>query len=343
MLTALSMVFCHGADAVAQELCMSYITEWQTDFRKKSAWVNLLQTEASYAISPVITAHIGMISTCRTGNGQLISNLLTFSNIEEECIPLALSRMGISWERDNFRVFAGIGNANDEFFATPISSLFTNSSCGMYPTVSANFGIANYPDASVGIEGRYENGGIRVNSALYNGRASHRFCGRENVFRFCPSSDGIFNINGINYIRNGSNYNVGWGVYRGSVVGKEDGIQEFQADKKAEKKETEVFYWAYAEQRIVGNLSLVVQYSQCPGIREGCRDFGGLGLAYGTDRCSVGVYSCYADFTDDFEWASELTLKYRVSPGICLQPSMHYIHNSSSRGVAGLFRIYLTL
>lgn len=273
----------------------------------------------------------------------MLSNLTTYSNIEEINIPLALSRLGIRIEKDKFHIFAGVGNVNDYFFVTPVTSLFTNSSCGIFPTISANFGIANFPDASVGVEGQYETGGFKANCAVYNGMASHHYLGKEGVFRLCPATDGIFNINAVNYRKNGNNYNLGFGVHHSGIGSDETTAQEFPATRYAKKKNTEIFYWLYAEQMIAKSLAFIVQYSQCPGISDGCRDFYGAGVAYDTDKYSLGLYSCYGDFSDNAEWASELTFIYRISTCISIQPALHYICNSASRGAVGLLRVCFTL
>ena len=341
-MVALAALLSCGATAKPQDMSLSYVSEWQATFDGKYQWVNLLQADASVPLYRGIGAEAGVISTCKTSQDALLPNLLTYSNIEEENIPLALTRLGISYGGEKFRIFAGVGNVNGEFFATPLAALFTNSSCGIFPTISANFSIANYPDASLGVEGRYESRGFTANCAVYNGCGSHRFTGREGVFRFCPGSDGIFNINAVNYRKNDNNYNLGIGLHHGRHGSNEDAASE-SVSASALQKQTSVFWWAYAEQKIWRGLSVMAQYSQCRGIGEGCRDFGGAGLVYDHDRYSIGLYSCYAGFTDEHEWAGELTFRYDVLSWLSLQPALHYIRNTTANGAVGLFRVNLTL
>ena len=334
--------FCCGLAVRSQEVSLSYDSEWQTDFHDSANWVNLFTTKARINICHGLSAGIGTVSTCKTRQNGLISDLLTYSNIEEENIPLAFNRFGICYGREKWYVFVGVGNVNDAFFVTPVTSIFTNSSCGIFPTISCNFGIANFPDAAMGVESRYESGDISVCSALYNGKGYHRFGGRDCVFRIRPSSDGIFNINAVNYSRNGNNYNMGIGIYHGYADGYETFAQEPLPAEISEKRTAQIFYWLYAEQKITSNTYLIGQFSQCPAIECGCRNFYGVGVAYRARKYDVALYSCYAGFSDSHEWASELTFKYNLLPDISLQPSLHYIRNTTFRGAVGLLRIGFT-
>ena len=331
---------CCGATTMAQELALSYDTELQSRFRSKANWVNMLNLDASLNVTDFMSVRLGTISTCSTNDGSLLPNILTYSNIEEENIPLAISRLGLNYQSCHWKVFAGIGNVNDAFFITPVTSIFTNSSCGIFPTISYNFDIANFPNASIGIELEYINENITVNSALYNGKGYHGFKGDNCVFSIRPRSDGIFNINSVNYKWHDSNYNIGGGIHSGSNHGYEDGDPEsFPTSLCKERNKTEIFYWIYAEQQLTGNVSFIAQYSQCPSTKKGCSNFYGIGLSYCKDQYDIGLYTCYADLSNLFEWASELTFKYRISPHISVQPALHYIKGSLGQGVVGLVRL----
>lgn len=331
-----------GFTTMAQEFGLSYDTELQSRFRDKANWVNLLKLDASLNIKDFISVRVGTISTCSTNDGPLLPNILTYSNIEEENIPIALSRLGFNYQSSHWKVFAGVCNVNDAFFITPVTSIFTNSSCGIFPTISYNFDIANFPNASIGLEAEYVNKNITVNSALYNGKGYHGFKGDNCVFRISPCSDGVFNINSVNYKWHDSNYNMGVGLHSRSNLGYEAGDRElFKTQESKEKEKTEVFYWVYAEQQLTKNISLIAQYSQCPTSKKGCRNFYGIGIAFSSRRYDLGLYTCYADVSDKYEWASELTLKYQLSPHIHIQPALHYINGSLGKGVVGLFRLSL--
>lgn len=337
------VAFCCGPATGAQEATLSYSSELQTGFGEKANWVNLLQLGASVGLGGGLSAQVGTISTSNTNGEHLIPDLLGFSNIEEENIPLALERLGIGLSRDGWELFLGVGNVNGAFFVTPVTSLFTNSSCGIFPTLSCNFSIANFPDASMGVEGQYSNGGITVATALYNGRGYHGFKGEDCVFRFNPGRDGIFNINAVNYSRYGNDYNMGVCLCHGPGGGNEDGAWLSPQAASPERMRTDVALWLYAEQKITGNLSVIAQYSRCPTVADGCRAFYGGGLACKAGRCDIGLYSCYADFADTYEWASELTFRYELSSILTLQPALHYVANSETRSVVGMLRLSVSI
>ena len=332
-----------GLHSGAHQAGLDYSSELQTAFGREANWVNLLQLQGQLDLTSRLSARAATISCATMRECPLLDDLLTYSNIEESNIPLAISRLGVGWENDRCNLFAGIGNVNDAFFVTPVTSLFTNSSCGIFPTLSCNFPIANFPDASFGIEGEYDFDGVRVNSALYDGRSSHSIVGSGNVWRLDLKHDGVFNINAVNYDTNDSNYNLGVGVYHGRCDDDDQGAPEAEFASLAPTPSTQLFYWLYAEQRLAPGLSMIAQFSQCPAIESGCRTFCGGGFAWQLDRYDLGVYTCYADFTEAYEWASELTARYRVSDHIELQTSLHYIRNTSARGLVGLLRLSLSL
>ena len=338
LLVGLAAICC-GLSTQGHRAALSYATEWQTDFRSKANWVNLLQLEGEINLNPEFRAVAKTISTCKTAADGIMSDLLAFSNIEEENIPLALSRLGVAFDKEYWGLFAGIGNVNDDFFATPLTSIYTNSSCGIFPTLSCNFSIANYPDAALGIEGHYDFDNVSINSALYNGKGSHRFAGENCVFACRPARDGIFNINAVNYHQHDNNYNIGIAVYHGHPGNQELGTQDFSPIQTSEKKTTKIACWLYAEQKIVRNLSFIAQYSHCGAVQDGCRDFAGVGIAWRQPKFDIACYSCYASFTDNHEWASELTFRYNLSGNLYIQPALHYVRNATDSGLIGLMRI----
>ena len=93
----------------------------------------------------------GNLGVCfdKTRPERIINDLQTFSNIEEDNLPCAIAVLGYTRLVGNVTLFAGIRNLNEDYFTTPCMSLFTNSSCGIFPTLSANYPIANYPLAAL--------------------------------------------------------------------------------------------------------------------------------------------------------------------------------------------------
>lgn len=135
----------------AQKLLISYTTELQSDFKKGSNWVNLLRLDFSAPLSPSATLEAATLSTAKTRTESLAHDWQTFSNIEEDNHPLAVAVLGIRQPMGNSSLFIGIRNLNEDYFTSPATNLFTNSSCGIFPTLSADYPIANYPVSSMGV------------------------------------------------------------------------------------------------------------------------------------------------------------------------------------------------
>lgn len=322
----------------AQEFGLTYTTELQTDFRKGSNWVNLLRSDFSFPITRQMELKAATISVARTREESLADDLQTFSNIEEENIPLALAVCGAEWHTGKSTFFVGIRNLNEDYFASPCTSLFTNSSCGIFPTLSANYPIANYPLASVGIDYKLTLEHWEVETSLYNGTGYRMWVGRENVFRVCPATDGILSVTSINYRKNGSNYYMGFALRSGLPVGDENG-NETQASALETQRQLNTVIWTYAEQHLSSRVYALCQYSFNPTEKNGCRSYAGAGLVWHCGKTEGGAFADYADFSSEHEWAAELTWKVPCLKHGYLQPTLHLIRNSHESKVIGLLRL----
>ena len=230
---SLAAVSCHCG--LAQELQVSYTTELQSDFKQGSNWVNLLRLDFTHSLGKHTTLQAATISTARTRAESLADDFQTFSNIEEENHPLALATLGIQQLFGHSSLFFGIRNLNEDYFTSPATSLFTNSSCGIFPTLSADYQIANYPVASVGLHYELQFTRWSLQASVYNGKGYYRFAGKENVFRFCPQQDGILSVTSLNYQHHDSNYHVGFALHSGMYMDYEEGTPE-----KTEKERRKV-------------------------------------------------------------------------------------------------------
>lgn len=188
---------CHNL--MAGNFGAEYTTEWQTDFRQGVNWVNLLHLSYSSPTFLGMQLNAASVSIAQTREEAFMHDLQTFSNIEEENLPFALSMLGIGRETEKYSVFFGIRNVNEDYFTSPCTSLFTNSSCGIFPTLSAETPLANYPVASVGFDGKIRWNRWLFQLSVYNGTGYKQLTGKENVFRFCPKSDGILGMTSLNY------------------------------------------------------------------------------------------------------------------------------------------------
>ena len=129
----------------AQIFSGEYTTEWQWDMKRNTNWMNLLRLHLDIPLwegrgmLQASTIHIAKTDESVVNDWQI------FSNIEEENDFAAIAVLGYMHNWKAGHLFVGVRNANEDFFTSRVTSLFTNSSCGMFPTISASYPIANYP------------------------------------------------------------------------------------------------------------------------------------------------------------------------------------------------------
>lgn len=294
-------------DTHKPEWGLEFITEQQLTHEKDYNCANYLHLSAHLPVSRKISFDLATISTYMTSSESIGDDLQVFSNLDAENRALALAVCGINWDINaQHSLFAGVRNMNEDYFNSPVTSFFTNSSCGIFPTLSSNYPVANYPLASVGIHYRYATEHLGFQASVYNGIGYNHFTGRHNVFRVCPQNDGVFALSQIDYNYKGSSYFLGLGFR--------------QADSH-----TSVSPWIYAEQALTTNFSLMVAYSHAFMANAECHDFAGIGGLYSWKRCELGIFTNYARFAEAGECATELSCKVDVFPHIYIQPTAHFI------------------
>lgn len=322
------------ATASAQEFNLQYTTELQTAFNRECNWVNQLRIEFSADLAQHLSVQASTLSMAQTHEGSILGDWQAFSNLEAGNTPLALAVMGMEWTSGRHSLFAGIRTVPEDYFASPVTGLFVNSSCGIFPTLSAVYPIPNYPYAGVGLHYAYEAPNLTAQANLYNGTGSDRLTGRHNVFRVCPQSDGLFAIGDVQYRLRGSRYFLG-----------ASGVSTFG---KAPGEGTEFFtLWTYAEQLLCPNVSLLINLSHNFNSAAVCRDFAGIGAKVDVKEAELGLFTDMARYQEGKEWATELTcklpLKLHDRLETYIQPALHFVHNSDMTGMAGMLRFGVEL
>lgn len=298
----------------AQEVGVWCDAEMQTDFKGHSNYVNLLYLNADYPLNDHLHLSVASISILKSREESLLDDLQTFSNIEADSQPFTLALAGISWSpADKHTLFLGIRNVNEDYFVSPITSLFLNSSCGIFPTLSCNMDIANYPLASMGFHYSYSAPTFCFQVSTYNGQGYDRLTGSANLWRVSPHSDGLFFITQIDWKRSTRHYFAGAAQHTGSR-GTASGRSAL---------------WAYTEQSLGDRISFIADYSHAFGHSSQCTDFIGIGGQYAWSKSTLGLFSDHASFRHDSEWATELTYKYDLSSLFFLQASCQLIHHGS--------------
>lgn len=332
LMLAVALLGCHRL-AGRTLFGVEYATELQSDLRDWN-WVNLLRLRVSQPVGERLRLDFSSIGIARTRSERLIDDLQVFSNIEEAETPFALAVAGLTWSRGASRLFVGVRNLNEDYFTSPAASFFTNSSCGIVPTVSANYPIANYPLASLGLHYAFATDRWEVQASLYNGRGSRQLAGRGSVFRFCPGSDGVLGV-----VSSGFHDRTGCCCWGGALY-YAPRASEWRGDGAGAVSGS---FWGYVEQRLNSRLTLLVQGSLAFPDRLRCRLFGGLGMMMQLRGAEIGLYSDCAVFSEGTEWASELTGRIPLSGSVHFQPALHLIRGVSGFRAVAILRLAIVL
>lgn len=311
--------WCH--QLCAQRVGVWYDTELQTDFKGNGNYVNLLYLSADYSLGEHFTLSAATMSISKTREESLLDDLQGFSNIEADNMPLTLAVAGIGWKvNDRHSLFFGIRNVNEDYFISDVTSLFINSSCGIFPTVAYNMDIANYPLASMGLHYSYASPSFNFLASVYNGQGYYRLTGTANLWRITPRNDGLFFITQTDWQLSNGHYYIG-AAQHSSPFCESTGAHDGAA--------AQTTLWAYTEQSLTGRISLIADYSHAFGDNSLCTDFLGLGGQYAWNQSTLGLFSNYAKFRNDSEWVTELTYKYDLTSFLFLQASCQFIHHGS--------------
>ena len=325
----------------AQIISGEYTTEWQWDMNKKTNWVNMLRLEMSLPIGKgndsfeAATLHVS-----RT-NETIIDDWQGFSNIEVENVFAAIAVLGYMHEWKSGHLFVGVRNVNEDFFTSNVTALYLNSSNGIFPTIAANYPIANYSLAGLTLYFDVTRGGWTFKNSLYNGVGYNGWKRNDNPFVVRPKRDGIFNISQLEYSHRGAQYFAGATIH----------TKQFPIDEEGEMSPTEesvsktsCAWWLYGEQPVwtAGDkkISCVAQYSENTCRDNGCYRYAEIGCAYADNNDECGVSAQYAQFHQGIERTLELTWKRQITESIALQPYFQYINNKNGDFTVLSARLY---
>ena len=318
---------------------LEYTTEVQTYFDGKYNWVNLLSLSAglpSEKISERWTKgnfQITLISVYRNKQRKG-DDLMTFSNIDEENVRINPFMLGYTHQWEKVSLFGGVRNVNNDYFTMPYTSLFTNSSAGIFPTIANNFEMANYPLSAICLHFEYQPTPMWLfKSSLYNGVAHDP---RENVFRSFvvnPRSDGFTSISELIFSQNklgSGRYVLGINLTGNDQFLWTSWLEVEQALYRAGEKEIGCLFHA----RIAPQHALNCHcYCAC----------GGYAANLTGQNDKLGVYMNWATFADVKERTVEITWQYPALKWLDVQPTLHYIVTGGQTSVIGLFRVIVNI
>lgn len=361
LIMALIIIACtilHAQDkTVISEV--KYTTELQYNLKDSYNWVNLLELNVQLSSEALGLWHNGfvdthLISTYRTSKERIANDWQVFSNIEEENRPLRILTLGYTQTVRKANLFFGIRNVNLDYFTTPYTSLFTNSSCGIYPTISANYPLANYPLSAMCLHAEYEvDKSWTVKNSLYNGTAYESL---KQVFTIAPQRDGAFNITQLSYVQSSKHvgiYNLGSTLRSRMTMYDENGESQL-VEKNASQKKAKVNYslWSNLEQRVYAGkgreIGVLAQLSFAPPTLNLCSQYYGVGLLFNgwttsSRKDQLGVIVNRAKFDKGNETSLELTWKLEVIHNLDVQPAFHLIKNDENIMAIGMFRFSYSL
>ena len=308
------------------EFGMEYISELQLGRKDRIDLLQYLYLSLNVPISDALSFRIATITDAETRKTPVLDDYMVYSNVAAGNRILTLAVANLQWAiNDHHSIYLGIRNTNEDYFTSEGTAFFANSSCGIYPTISCNYDIANFPFASPGVHYLYSSDSFELKSTLYNGLGHRHFAGRDNVFRFCPKSDGVFLIGQGEYKHSGSIYSLGACMHYGI------------AEQTSTKKDRTTL-WTHVEHALSPNLCLIGGYSHSLANDAFCKDFGGLGFIRSFSKTKLGIYSCISGFAGSNEYATEVSYNIALNRYCYLQPTVHYIKNSISDGLVGVLR-----
>ena len=339
-----SLLFLTNYSLYAQDTAfvnVEYTTEVQTNFGKKYNWINLLSLSAELPTEKISSRwengkfQMEIISIYKIFEERIADDLMMFSNIEEENVLINLFLLGYMHQWKKISLFGGVRNVNQDYFTTPYTSLFTNSSAGIFPTLSINFPLANYPLSGVCLHFEHEPAEkLFFKSSLYNGVAHDSRKNPLYSFTVNPSKDGIFSISELSYTQN----KFGSGIYSLGF-----------ALQTLEKQVNSTYsIWGTVEQTVFNNdrkeIGFIVHGGFTPPSKNECSYYfaiGGYfaGLLTKQKRDKLGIYLNTTEILGIKEQTLEITWQCQIINAIAIQPTVHCIRTGKKMTNIGLFRV----
>lgn len=328
---------------VKWELCA--ITEGQWNMTDgKGGWANRVDANLQVGLWQGATLSTGILSTYRPTE-DVTEVMQDFSNINAQNRPLRLVHFGLEQKWKNFSAFAGLRQADEDYFCSPIAGIATGASCGCVPTVNDNFVINVFPMTAMGVHFTYTpTTAWLAQVSVYNGKAYDTL---NRSFRFRPHTDGILSLGSITYTPTTADaandnafvptYLLGWN------------IGNHQRDD-TETKHTQVGYWITAEQPIghLGRMGVALAATISHQIKdpETAKFYYNATLAMNNLTRRGGTLAVLVNrayYSNAHETELEATFTHPLGKYFSLQPALHYYSTSGKKQMMGSLRVILNL
>ncbi len=318
--------------AFSQIVSGEYTTEWEWNFGDKMNWVNLLRLDVQVSPWRNGSFELATLHVARTSD-PIIDDYQVFSNIYEENNVAAIAVLGYRHTWEHAGLFVGVRNANEDYFTSYCTSLFTNSSPGIFPTIGASYPIASYPVSAMTVHFDLSFGNWTFMNSLYNGVGHNGWNRHDNPFIVNPKRDGVFDIMQLTYETDRCFYSAGAAIHSRFFTINEEGEP---VDPEEAEKSSSCALWIYGEQTVWeknddNRLLIMAQYSQNTRKHSGCRLYAEIGGVYDYKSNSFGISGQYAEFFQGRERSLEVTWKRELKESIFIQPAFQYISNNNGK------------
>lgn len=329
---------------------INYNTEFQYNFEGRANWLNLLTLEADFPVFRSGTFSLQTLSFYKVAPHRIANDRQIFSNIEVDNTAVGIFFFGYTHAFKKVTLFGGMRSLNHDYFLNPYTSLFINSSPGVYPTLEDNFRLANYPASGVCVHVEYLiSKRFTLRNSLYNGIARELLDSRWGAFSFSPGRDGLINITTIDYANVASRqgrYGLGFLVHT-KFRGGADGAMAVEPQRRGN-----FVAWGNVEQSLFRfsrrEVGLLLQASFAPKAWNDCSSYFGVGIVckglfMPDKKDTFGVLVNRAGYARVVEHVVETTWQCALSKTIALQPSFQYILTGNQTYFVGLVRAIYTL
>lgn len=309
-------------------------SELQTANTGRFNYSNLLKLKAGIPVSSQLSVDVASLTSLHTSSDPVCDDMQGFTNLFTDNTPFTLYVCGVTWLlNDHNSLFLGIRTMDEDYFCSDALSFFTNSSYGIFPTLSANYAISTYPLASLGVHYKYNKESFTLQGSLYNGLGHSKLTGSENIFRFCPRSDRLFGLTQAEYRHADNHYFLGTAMHYGKHV-------DADVDTNV-KADLDATIWGYTEQHIARNATLLAAYSHA--FSNACTDYASLGIKCDYKKTEFGLALNYAKYSSTQELATELSCSIAISNSLSINPVLHVIANDDHKNLCGQLRFCLSL
>lgn len=301
-----------------------YTSELQSDFDSGVKWVGLLQNNLSIHFPHRSSREgseitIKLLTVHSTSENRLANDQQTFSNIEGPDLLLSPFLMGYTYHFNDNRLFAGLRNVNEDYFTTEYTSLFTQSSAGIHPTLSANFELTDYPQTGLALFLEMNiSPCLRFRTSVYNGVTGTFYGKKDHPFGFDYQNNGVFIMQDMLLSKANFRYNFGMMAYFSGEKLNRGGVVWGVVEKP-------VLITDHMEIGVVFDASYsFMSAPQCSSYMS--LGFVADGLIGEKGKSIIASRLFYAGIREQKEFDLELNWLYQINSRLQIQPALHVIH-----------------